>query len=294
MASPTLPHFETFLAVAHHGGFTVAAKQLGITKAAVSNAIRLLEESLGVALFIRTTRQVRLTEEGELLLQQCERLRYELDAARALVAGFGEKPSGLLRINCNIRFAENWLTETLARYLERYPNVRVDVTSNERMPDMSKEQIDIVFGVNWPPPPDVVARTVGHARYVICASSDYLQRHGRPTSISDLNNHRYIPHAGRSIECRLANLKKPELLQSDPQLIVNDAYYMKVCALRGIGIVQLHDYMVKEEIADGRLIELLPEAAGSAVPISVYYQKHRFVQPKIRQFIHLLLEGKND
>jgi DNA-binding transcriptional LysR family regulator len=293
MVAPSLQHFETFLVVANSGGFTAAAKQLGVSKAAVSNSIRLLEESLGVPLFIRTTRQVRLTEEGELLVRQCERLQQELDAARSLVADFDENPTGTLRINCNLHFAENWLTDSLSRYIEKFPDVKIDVISDERVLDMDKEQIDIVFGVNWPPPLDVVARTIGQTRYIICASPTYIQQHGSPNSIKDLEDHRYIPHAGRNAECRLGNLKKPTMLQTEPQLIINNASYMKICALKGMGIVQLHDYMVRDELASGELVELLVDYAGPAMPVSVYYQKHRFVQPKIRQFINLLVEGKD-
>lgn len=291
MRSPLLQHFETFLAVANRGGFTAAARQLGVSKVAVSNSIRQLEDSLQVPLFIRSTRQVSLTEEGQLLLKQCERLKRELNTAEEIVSGFNQNPSGTLRINCNLHFSENWLADILSRYVECFPDVRIEVLSDERMPNMLQEQIDIIFGVNWPAPPDVVARTIGKTRYILCASPEYLKKNGVPASIKALANYHYIPHLGRKSDNLIANLKKKESISIVSKLAANNAHFMKTCALKGLGVVQLHDYMVQEEIESGQLVEILPETAGEPIPVSIYYQKHRFVQPKIRQFVNLLLEG---
>ena len=247
MRSPLLQHFEAFLQVANSGGFTAAGRKLGVSKVAISNSIRLLEESLQVPLFIRSTRQVSLTQEGELLLKQCERLRKELDTAEELISGFSKSPSGTLRIYCNLYFAENWLADILSCYVQKCPDVKVEVLSDERIPDMLHEQVDIVFGVNWPAPLDVVARTIGKTRYAICASPDYIEKNGEPKSIQDLAHHNYIPHLGRSPGNMIANLKKTENTELNTQIAANNANFMKTCALKGLGIVQLHDYMVKEE-----------------------------------------------
>ena len=285
--SPSLQHFETFLAVAEEESFTAAANKLGTSKASVSQTIRLLESSLGVTLFIRSTRKITRTDEGNLLLIQCQRLKKELDTARDLVSHFNKSPSGLLRISCNPYFAESHLVKLFKAYMQKCPDVQIEILAEERMPDMLKEQVDIVFGVNWPAPDDVVAKKIGKTRYVLCASPQYLTEYGTPTSIKDLEQHHYIPHSGRQVENKVVNLKQPERLNISPRLISNNAYFMKQCALSSMGIVQLHHYMVEEELSNGTLIEVLSECLNEQVPLYIYYQKHRFVQPKIRQFVNL-------
>ncbi len=283
----TLAHFEVFLAVAEAKSFTGGAKKLGNSKASVSQAIRLLESSLHLPLFIRSTRRVSLTDEGELLYVQCQRLKYELDIARELVKDFNTSPTGTLRISCNPYFAESRLLKILKQYTELFPKVNIEVLAEERMPNMQKEQIDIVFGINWPAPEDVVARKIGTTRYVLCASPDYIQKFGMPKDIKSLESHDYIPHSGRSHDNVVASLKHKVSLNFSPQLKTNHAYFMKKCALQGFGIVQLHDYMVKDELNHGSLVEILPEQMDEQVSLFVYYNKFRFVQPKIKQFIHL-------
>jgi DNA-binding transcriptional LysR family regulator len=289
MSSPALQHFETFLMVAKTGSFTAAAKELRVTKAAVSHAVRLLEESLQVPLFIRSTRRVNLTDEGELLLTQCQRLQHELDVARDLVGSFQRKPSGKLRISCNQYLAQSRLLKPLQQYQQLFPQVEIDILVEERMPNMQQEQIDIVFGVNWPAPEDVVARPIGKTRYVLCASPTYLKKYGTPKKINDLSEHHYIAHSGRSPDNMIVNLKHEINLNLNTPLKLNNAMLMKQCALMSMGIIQLHDYMLADELQSGKLIVILSDYLKPDIPLYVYYQKHRFVQPKIRQFIKLIL-----
>lgn len=289
MITQSLQHFETFLAVAQTQSFTAAAKQLGTTKAAVSQKIRALESSLKLPLFIRSTRKVSLTDEGELLLAQCKRLQTELESARSLVSGFHDTPTGTLRVSCNPYFTESHLMPILRKYREQFPNVTIDILIEERMPDMQQENIDIVFGINWQAPDDVIARKIAKTRYVLCASPDYLKKFGTPKTLQDLSAHQYIPHGGRSPENLVVNFNKAKLPKINSTLTVNNAHIMKTCALNGWGIVQLHDYMVKEDIERGELIELLKDQLETNTPLYIYYQKHRFVQPKIRQFVNLIL-----
>lgn len=290
MINVSLQNFETFLAVAEAGSFTVAAKQLKISKAAVSHAIRLLEQSLQVPLFIRSTRRVSLTDEGELLFAQCQRLKNELDIARLLVGNFKSTPSGKLRISCNPYLAESWLLPILQQYLKKYPKVNVDVLIEERMPDMQREQIDLVFGINWPAPEDIVAKVIGKTRYVLCASPKYFKKFSKPKNLKELEAHFYIPHSSRTAANMIVSLKHKTSLHLFSQLQANNAHFMKQCALLGLGIVQLHEYMVIDELKSGELIEILAEYLQPEIPLYVYYQKHRFVQPKIRALINLMMQ----
>jgi DNA-binding transcriptional LysR family regulator len=288
MPNPNLQNFETFLCVAENKGFTAAAKKLNISKAAVSNSIKLLEESLKIPLFIRNTRNISLTEEGKLLLTQCYRLKNELDTARNLISKFQESPTGTLKISCNPYFASNYLIKKLEKYMHKYPQVNIELLAEERMPDIEREQIDIVFGINWPAPPDIVRKVIGKTRYVLCASKPYLEKYGKPKRLKDLEtNHNYIPHIGRKNKNLLVNLKTNSNLNLTSKLKSNNAEFMKKCALENMGIIQLHDYMVKEELKNGDLIEILKDEFKEEIPIYIYYQRHRFVQPKVRNFVNL-------
>lgn len=284
----SLQQFESFLAVAESGSFTQAAQKLHITKAALSTAIKKLETALEISLFIRSTRSLTLTEEGKSLLAQCQRLQQELNAARDLIGHFKKEPTGLLRISCNPYLAESHLLHLITQYLARFPKMAIDIMLEERMPNMQQEQIDLVFGINWPAPDDVVAKVIGKTRYVLCASPQYLAQYGTPTTLQDLKNHRYIPHTSRATETPIMTLKHPLSIPLQQPLKMNNAHFMKTCALAGLGIIQLHDYMLEPELTRGQLIEILPETVQTHIPVYLYYYKHRFTQPKIRQFLLLL------
>lgn len=286
--SLTSEQLKVFQAVAELGGFSKAAQALGCSKSAVSQTIKGIEAALQVPLLIRTTRSCEPTPEGQLLLAQCQRISDELEAARHLVASFHEQPSGKLRISCNPYWAERNLLALIEKYLSLYPKVSIDLIAEERMPDMRAENIDLVFGINWPAPDYVVAKKIGHTRYVVCASPAYLEKNGTPKTHADLSHHRYIPHYGRSHENLLIGCAHAKALNMNLSLTANNANFMKQLATRGLGIVQLHEYMVDEALHSGELVELFADAPVVTTPIYIYYQKHRFVQPKLRQFVNLL------
>ena len=285
---PSLKQFEFFLSVAEHQGFTRAAKSLGISKTSLSNTIKKLESELGVDLFIRTTRRVELTEEGILLMQQCLKLRSELDITRELVTSFHQQPKGKLTIFGNPFLAEKQLLPHITHYQQMFPDVNIDLLLDERMPDMNSEMVDIVFGVNWPAPHDIVARPYANTRYVLCATPEYLLQHGEPKTIKQLAEHKLIAHLGRKHPRDLCELKQQTQPDMNVCLAINNAGYIKTCVLNGNGIGQFHDYMVEQELKNGLLVELLSNNFHQTIPLYVYYQKHRFIQPKIRQFINMI------
>jgi DNA-binding transcriptional LysR family regulator len=286
---PALQLFENFLIVADKLSFTRAAQALGITKAAVSHSVKTLETELGVDLLIRSTRKMHLTTEGELLYTQCRRLQYELDAARDLVGQFDTQPKGTLTISCNLLLAESHLLPKVTLFKQQFPKVKMNIIIEERMPDLKSEQVDIVFGVNWPAPLDVVAKKIGKTRYILCASPAYLSQYGVLNNIEDLENHHYIPHASRDKNTAIVSLKKRSNLPDiQTHMMANNIQFIKQCVLKGLGIAQFHDYAVLEELKNGHLVELLPQCFKEEETLYVYYQKHQFVQPKVRQFIRLL------
>jgi len=292
--NPELKHFEIFLLVAETKSITQAAAKLSISKAAVSRHIRTLEESTDLPLITRTTRRIELTETGEVLYQQCLRLQHELDNARNLISHAHQKPRGKLRIYANFYFTQQYLLPHLQTFTKQFPLVSIELYTAERMPDMQKEQIDLVFGVSWQGPLDVVAKKTAATCYVLCASPAYLNKHPAPKTLEDLAQHNYIAHIGRSLSDIIPGLKKQKALNLQPNYKFDNAQLMKDAALNNLGIVALHKYMVEKELKNGKLISLLPEYFADKVDIFVYYQKHRYVEPKIHHFIEFILQANKD
>ncbi len=291
MTSPSLAQFETFLHVAETGSVTLAADALSLTKAAVSQAIKQLEQQLGLPLFTRESRRMILTTEGELLLAQCQHLKDELDATRALVSQFHQTPQGTLRVCCSPYWAKEKMVALTKTYHQHFPEVRLDFIVDERMPDMKRENIDIVFGVNWQPPDDIIARKMGETDYVLCASPAYLTQHGTPHTLAELANHTYIAHRSREKRNLIMGVNDASKLKLNVAFSCNSASLMLALAREGYGITQLHRYVVEHALAQGTLVPLLEDVVHFSTPLYIYYYKHRYLQPKVRHFIALALDA---
>jgi DNA-binding transcriptional LysR family regulator len=290
--NPNLSHFETFMVVAEKQSFSLTAQELYVTKAAISNAIKTLEAELKVPLFIRTTRQVSLTEEGKILYKQCEKLKEELDNTRNIISHFHDKPQGKLRVNCNSQLTETYLLPVLNKYMSLFPDVKVEVVIDERMPDFKNENIDISVGVNWPAPDNIIARKIGETHYVLCASPEYLSKFGVPLSLFNLTEHKFILHTGRDKNNPIVSLKDKNIqVRVNSYLSANNIAFMKKCVLSGYGIAQFHEYVISNELQTGALIEILSKFLKPSEPLYLYYQKNRYVQPKVRQLVNLFMEN---
>ncbi len=291
MVNIALNQFEQFILVAETGSITQAAESLHVTKSALSQSIKQLEDALKVPLFFRTTRKITLTHEGELLLAQCQRLKSELDTTRHLVGNFHEKPRGLLRISAPFYLANKVLLKLVEQYQKRYENIKVELIIEERLPNFHKENLDIAFGINWPPHEDIIRRPIGKTKYILCASPKYLKNHGTPTRLSELAGHSYLHHTGRGKENFLVGVKNPNSLGLTISFSANNAEIIKQAALNSMGIIQLHRYIVEKEILSQKLIPLLEDELIVNTPLYIYYYKHRYVQPKIRKFVMLACEN---
>jgi len=278
-----LERISTFIKVVEEQGFAAAARVLNISAAAVSKQISALEKSLGVELLRRTTRHLQLTELGQQYYAQCKQAIKQLEEIETSIIWGKSQPSGSLRITSNRYFADNFILPRLKEFLSQYPQITLHLELAERFPDLLQEEIDILFGVSMQGSADLMCRKVANTRYVLCASPDYLAKYGTPRLPDDLKNHRYITHSMRKPGDVLSFAEHKVHLE--PQLWLNDAKAMLTSALQGVGIVKLHEYMVKEALAKGELIELLAEYSEPDLPVYLYYQPSRYLLPKIRCFI---------
>ncbi len=281
----SLVQLSSFLTVAKYASFTKAAEELGISKSAISQNIKQLESMAKTDLLIRTTRKVKLTTEGHKLLLQCQRLESEWFGISQLINSFDEHPEGSLSISSNSYFAQAFLAPIVKRYLQLYPKMEVSLVIEERISDLYQEKVDIVFGVNWTPPDDAVSYILSNSEYVLCASPYYLQQKGMPKNTAQLWQYDFIPHSGRDqLIVGVSDEKKYQ-----PRLRINNVDCIKRFALEGLGIIQVHRYMVEDEIKRGLLVEIkLADFTPPSVEISMYYQKHQYVQSKVKTFVELI------
>ncbi len=281
-----LDRFELFIYVAQAQSLTQAASLLGMTKASLSKQIKRLEADFQVDLFSRQGQRLHLTPQGSVLLQQCLRLKKELDDARSICQQFHEEPEGALHVVAFEYFAKQLIYPKLKNFLQRYPKLELFIDTSERIPHFEREQVDLAVGFSLPASLDVVRRKITDTRYVLCASSDYFAEKDKPKNLNDLKNHLYIGHSSRQEKL---NLKPPYQLSLKPYLLLNSVVSMIECAKEGLGLIQLPLYLLEKLLIEGKLIEVLENYQATGVNVYYYYPKYRYVQPKIRKFIDFFL-----
>ena len=284
-----LDKFEIFACVAQSNSLTHAAIKLKTTKASLSKHIKKLEQDYKIDLFTRSGQRLHLTQQGSLLLEQCNRLQKELDETRSICKQFQDEPEGILHITIFEYFANKILFPRMNEFLDRYPKLEMIIDVNERIPDFEKEKIDLAVGFSLPPPNEtIIQKSMSKTRYVLCASPEYFNKYGIPKTLQDVLNHRYICHESR-VGFQAIKLNLTYKLTIKPYIILNRVTSMIECAKVGIGLIQLPIYMVQHLLDNGDLIEILQEYQAIDTNVYYYYPKFRYTQPKVRKFIDYFL-----
>ena len=289
-----LGSLELFCAAAEQGGFTAAANAAGVTPAAVSRTVARLEERLGVRLFVRTTRQIRLSEAGQAYYEQCRQALNQLLEAEREVSGQQAAPSGLLRISAPTTYGHYRLLPILPAFRSRYPDIRVEVHVSNRNIDFAAEGYDLAVRVRAPADSTLIARHLEDAELVLVAAPDYLRRRGEPKSTAELRGHDCIqfelPSSGRTIPWLFREEGKDmELATTGGYACSDDVLAGVTLARHGAGIFQAYRFTVEEELRQGRLIEVLKPFGGRSRPYNLLYPHQRFVPLRVRTFVDFLL-----
>ena len=287
-----MPHFSqisAFIAVVEQNSFAAAARQLGVSTAAISRQVARLEADLHTQLLYRTTRRVTLTEIGTEYYQQCKKALEGLAEAERTISASQAVAIGTLSITSSRYFALQYLLPRLPKFMAQNPQLEIKIELAERFPDLEKENIDLIFGILMPESFDLVRKRVATTRYVLCASPQYLKKYPPPKTPEDLRRHRYLSHSTRSPD-NVVIFKNNREITVQPFLRINDSQALRDCAIQGMGIVLLHDYMVSDALKEGRLIELLKDFSQPQQLVYLYYQQSRYLQPKIRRFIDFYTE----
>jgi DNA-binding transcriptional LysR family regulator len=289
-----LGSIELFVLAGEQGSFTAAAAMAGVTPAAVSRSISRLEERLGVRLFVRTTRQIRLTDGGKVYFEQCRQALSQLVDAEREVTGQQAAPSGKLRISVPTPYAHYRLLERIAAFRLQYPDVQFEVHVSNRNIDFAEEGYDLAVRGRAPQDSTLIARKLEDAPLVLVASPAYLKRRGRPQSLEELAGHDCIqfvlPSTGRLIPWQfMRDGAEIEMAGGDAIMCAEDFLGMATLALHGGGITQAYRSSVERELASGALVELLPQHGGCTRPFYLIYPHARHLSLRVRSFVDFLL-----
>lgn len=296
MATSILPaDLGFFSALAAAGSLSAAARELGVSTAAVSKHLAQMESRIGVALVNRTTRRMSLTPEGELYLEHARRILGEIDGLEQLLGVASSTPKGLLRVNATLGFGRSHVSPVISKFVRKHPDVEVQLQLSVNPPPLTDDSYDVCVRFGAPPDSRVVSRRLAPNRRVLCASPAYLARHGTPKVPHDLTRHNCIGirqgeeaygvwrlSSGRGRNATVEAVKtRGGLTSNDGEIAVN-------WALDGHGIVMRAEWDVGRHLRSGRLVQVLPQYATPDADIyAVYPQRHQLAT-RVRAFVDFL------
>jgi DNA-binding transcriptional LysR family regulator len=284
-----LRDLKVFERVAALQSFSAAGRALGIPKSTVSRCVARLETQLGVRLIQRNTHSVRLTEPGLALKQRCTEILTHVSEAIDYVGSLSAAPKGVLKISATIGFGYFVLSETLPRFLDRYPGIDVSLDLTSRPVDIVAEGIDVAIRMGTLPDSRLIATALGTMQKYLCAAASYLERRGTPKSIKELREHDTIETPCRDGIPRTwmfyKNARESEEFKVPPRFLVNDPGMIYRLVVNGAGIACIPGYLAAPDLKAGRLVRLFSEWTLPAVEVNVVYPSSRGLSPAVRAFV---------
>lgn len=292
-----LSSLEAFITIVEEGGFAPAGRKLALATSSVTRQIDALEKFLGTRLLTRSTRNVVLTEAGHVYFEHAVRIINDLEYANQEVRDQTGEPSGVLRLSLPVSFSRLHIAPMLTNFSTRYPLITLDLTFTDDIVDIIEKRQDMAIRIGKPSAPNMVARKLIPQKRYVCASPDYLDKHGVPLNPQDLEKHNCLVFSYSS-----GNTKW--YFKSDTQIAINvkgslkcnNADILRETVLNGYGIAVLSDWMIDKDIKAGNLIKLLPEYqcdvsenAGDSAIYAVYPTTHRSTK-KMNVFLDFLKE----
>jgi len=279
-----------FSAVMDAGSFSGAAERLGQTPSGVSRTIARLEKQLGLTLLHRTTRRLQLTDEGAWLLERARSLLADLANTEAEAAARRSQPAGLVRVNAATPALGHLLAPLVPAFLDAYPLVRLELTSGETVVDLIEERADLAIRIGSLPDSTLNARRLGTSRLRVLAAPAYLERHGAPSSVADLARHRLLGFAAP------ATLNTWPLAHGGaegytiaPAVTASSGETVRHLALAGAGIASLSNFLTRDDLATGRLVPVLEEAALPwSQPVWAVFYKQGGLAPRVAALVDFL------
>jgi DNA-binding transcriptional LysR family regulator len=283
---------NVFVAVVDSQGFAGAARKLSMSPPAVTRAVNELEAHLGLRLLSRTTRTVRMTDAGERYAQDCRRILAELLEADESVTGLHAAPRGRLTVTAPVLFGGLYVTPIVTEYLTRYPEVSASCLFLDRVVNLMDDGVDVAVRIGELPDSTMQAIRVGQVRRVICASPDYLARHGVPATPDALHEHTIVSAISvtPNPEWKLLEQGQPRTIRLQARMVTSTNDAAMAAAVGGFGITRLLSYQVAEHLRTGRLKTVLPDYEPEALPVHVVHREGRQAPQRVRAFLDLAVE----
>lgn len=282
-----------FARVVEAESFSAAARQLGLSKSAVSKQVSRLEDGLGLRLLNRTTRRLSLTEAGAVFFAGCQRMLAEAEAATRAITHLAASPRGRLKINAPMSFGTYHVSPALPAFMARYPELQIEMELNDRLVDLVEEGFDVSIRIMRLQDSSLIARRLAPNRSILCAAPAYIAARGTPLAVEDLKDHTCLLYSYQATgdTWRLHGPGGERRLRVLGPLRINNGDALLEAAIGGLGIALLPSFICGEALRAGRLVHLLPEwgeAQDSA--IHAVYPASRNLLPKVRVFVDFLAE----
>jgi DNA-binding transcriptional LysR family regulator len=288
-----IEEMEVFLTVADSGGFSAAARELERTPSAISKLILRLENRLGVHLFYRNSRHLKLTEDGHLFYELSRSAIDAINSAEAMVADRARQPTGLIRVRTLLSFAKHQIAPLMQEFSERYPKLRVEFRLGPLPSDVFDERTDLAIWSGTLPDSDLVAKKLTSSRWMLCASPQYLGRFGSPTTPAELVHHNCLGFTFQTSwnNWRFRGESMPFVMPCAGNIAADQGEMLLSLALNGVGIARMAHFHVNEYLENGQLVPLLLNYDIDAPePIYMVYPAKRNLSIRVRTLISFLDE----
>ena len=296
-----MDRFETmrvYIRVSELASFSKAAESLGLPKATVSTAVQQLEAHLGTRLLHRTTRQVQMTQDGQMYFERCKDLLSDMEELESLFKKDARSISGRLRVDMPQGVAKNIVLPQLGKFLKQYPGIEVELSSTDRRVDLIAEGFDCVIRVGNLVDSGLIARSLGKLAIINCVSPGYIKEFGEPKTVADLENH-YLVHYSTALGAKPEGFEyfNGDSFQSVPmkgRITVNNSDAYSAACLAGFGIVQVPAIGMKNNLENKAVVQVLPNLKAEAMPVSIIYPHRRNISKRVQVFMDWIAEIMQD
>jgi DNA-binding transcriptional LysR family regulator len=292
MAIDIVAAMKVFTAVVDAGSFAGAADKLDLSRGMTTRYVAQLEAHLGVRLLNRTTRKLSLTEAGTEYYQRSSQVLNMVDEASNSVANEAAAPRGTLRVNTSVAFGAHHLGRAITEFLQKFPEVEVDLALNDRVVDLVEEGFDLAIRISAQVDPGLVARRLTRVRIVPCASPVYLKKHGAPKSPEQLAGHNCITYAysTQQNDWRFRRKGVEKVVHVSGNLRGNNGDILIDAAIEGLGVIVQPTFLVGDALRRKQLVRILPDWEADEFSVFAVYPHRKFLPPKVRSFIDFLAE----
>lgn len=278
---------EAFVEVVRQGSFSAAANQLGVSASHISRLVSQLETDLGTTLLFRTTRRIRLSESGELYYQHCRDLPSALSSAEEVISSLNQAPIGHFKMTCATTFGERYIAPLMNDFLLTHPQIELDFHLTNRPVDLIEEGYDLAIRMGSMKDSSHLSRRLCNRVEYLCASREYVDQHGMPHTLAELSKHQCLTGSKNHWQFQQNGQRKE--LKITSQYRSNSGLALLDAVKKGLGIAQLPDYYVNDDLASGKLIALLPQYQYPYSGVWLVYPKARQASPKLTAICDYLI-----